>query len=125
VVTPKPYPLPGFVVPLLPFSKGMWLAVTIYVIIATLLLYGLSKTTDRLLGKYHALAQKAHLVYVTIVVLFIRGKSYCDDIFASRRTSHACPQPTFPSHEEQHTAIHIHLPASSVGTFILRDTKRT
>ena len=53
VVAPKPVPLPGLVVPLLPFSKGMWLAVCIYVVFATLILYGVSKTTDRQLGKHH------------------------------------------------------------------------
>jgi hypothetical protein len=53
VVAPKPVPLPGLEVPLLPFSKGMWLAVCIYFVFATLILYGVSKTTDRLLGKHH------------------------------------------------------------------------
>ncbi|XP_069676591.1 uncharacterized protein [Periplaneta americana] len=50
VVAPKPTPLPGLKVPLLPFSKGMWLAVCIYLVTTTLVLYSLSKLTHKLLG---------------------------------------------------------------------------
>ena len=97
VVAPKPSPLPGLVVPLLPFSKGMWVAVCIYVALAALLLYSLSNATDRLLGKYHTLGQHSR-------------KNYCDDNFASRRTSHAFPQSAFLSERQQISVVQSRTP---------------
>jgi uncharacterized paraquat-inducible protein A len=125
VVAPKPVPLPGLIVPLLPFSIGMWLAVCIYMVFATLLLYCLSKTTDRLLGKYNALAQNTNLVRGSDHRGFIHSRKNCCDICASQRTSHALPQSLLPTRAESHTSVYMYLPASIARILIPRDAKRT
>ncbi|KAJ9581492.1 hypothetical protein L9F63_023331 [Diploptera punctata] len=50
VVAPKPISLPGIMIPLLPFAPKMWLSVCIYLILTTVVLYGFSIATHKLLG---------------------------------------------------------------------------
>jgi hypothetical protein len=55
-LTPCPQKLPGWMVPLLPFSPNMWVAVGISMLITTTSLYLVTRTIMSLLGKFTLLS---------------------------------------------------------------------
>ncbi|KAJ9599187.1 hypothetical protein L9F63_010318, partial [Diploptera punctata] len=50
LVSPKPKLLPGWLVPVLPFSHGMWIAVVVSVFVCTTILYATSVASMKVLG---------------------------------------------------------------------------
>ena len=52
VVAPKPLMLPGLMVPVLPFAPEMWMAVGVYLMVTTFVLYGMSNASQKFLGIY-------------------------------------------------------------------------
>jgi hypothetical protein len=49
-VLPKPKLLPGWMVPIHPFSTSMWIAVGLSVVVSTLALHAASRASMRMLG---------------------------------------------------------------------------
>jgi hypothetical protein len=63
-VLPKPRLLPGWMVPIHPFSHSMWVAVGLSVVVSTVALQAASRASMRMLGEYLAGYCKHTVIYL-------------------------------------------------------------
>ena len=61
-VAPKPHPLPGWLTPILPFTKTLWLAVGVSIIVTALTFYLISKATNFIPGEFPHILEISHHV---------------------------------------------------------------
>nr|QJX74374.1 ionotropic receptor 1 [Ceracris kiangsu] len=72
-LAPRPRPLPGWQVPLLPFSQRLWAAVGASVLVATAALFAARRSSDHLLLGEDAVRAAAGSRYATVADCFFRS----------------------------------------------------
>ncbi|XP_046988138.1 uncharacterized protein LOC124593834 [Schistocerca americana] len=68
-LAPRPRPLPGWQVPLLPFSAHLWAAVGASVLVATAALFAARRSSDRMLGSRYSTIEDCFFRSVGLLVL--------------------------------------------------------